>query len=49
MKKTGNRTTEEWLKKHPTWHDSDMIKSLAVGIAIGIGISLLVGMFVCGA
>jgi len=27
--------TKEWLKNQPIWHDSDMWKALAVGIAIG--------------
>jgi len=48
MKKTGRKITghsitDAWLAKQPIWHDRDMWKAFAVGIAIG----LLVG-FVWG-
>ena len=40
---TGHKTTDIWLSKQAIWHDSDMWKAFAVGIAVGCLIGFLWG------
>ena len=40
---TGHKTTDEWLAKQAIWHDSDMLRALALGVAIGLFVGFLWG------
>lgn len=37
----GDVRTQNWLAKQALWHDSDMIKMLAIGFAIGVCIGFI--------
>ena len=41
--KTGHETTDKWLAKQAIWHDSDMLKAVALGIGIGVVVGFLWG------
>lgn len=38
-----HKTTREWLKNQPIWHDRDMVKAVLFGIAIGILVGFIWG------
>jgi len=40
---TGHKATDEWLAKQPVWHDRDVIKFVAVAVAIGFSVGFLFG------
>jgi uncharacterized protein (DUF2062 family) len=40
---TGHATTDAWLAKQAIWHDSDMLKALSIGVAIGLFVGFLWG------
>jgi uncharacterized protein (DUF2062 family) len=40
---TGHKTTDEWLAKQAIWHDRDMFKAVALGVAIGLFVGFLWG------
>jgi len=41
--KTGHKTTDVWLAKQAIWHNSDMLKALSIGVAIGLFIGFIWG------
>lgn len=41
--KAGHETTDQWLAKQAIWHDSDMLKAVALGIGIGVVVGFLWG------
>ena len=40
---TGHKTTDEWLSKQPIWHDSDVVKFVAIAVVIGFSLGFLFG------
>lgn len=41
--KTGHSVTDAWLEKQAIWHDSDMFKAFAIGVAVGLFLGFIWG------
>ena len=38
-----NEATQEWFKRQPIWHTSELLRAAAIGIMIGFLIGFFVG------
>ncbi len=40
---TGHKQTDQFLQRQGYWYDSDMIKSILIGLAIGVALGFIWG------
>mgnify|MGYP003386702082 FL=1 len=40
---TGHKPTDDFLQRQGIWYDSDMIKSVLIGLAIGVALGFIWG------
>ena len=43
--KTGHKTSDEYFKNAPVWHDIDIIKSFLFGVLVGSVLTVVIHIF----
>ena len=43
--KTGHKTSDEYFKNAPVWHDIDIIKSFLFGVLVGSVLTVVIYIF----
>jgi hypothetical protein len=43
--KSGHKTSDEYFKNSPVWHDIDVAKSFIFGVFVGSGLTVVIYIF----